>query len=341
MRCPRCGSEEDGRYCRRCGADLSDPFIQWDYGSPSSSPYSAEKSQHNYLLMAGIVIIVLTIIISLLFGIYHFKYSIPTGEGLNNKEYVDSLSGEGTDIARDPDKEYIADIGKVLEDPDSFTGKYVILSGQISVIDKAEASEIYQVYIDPETDFHSVIVEVPKDILFDSIEEDDFVNIEAKIEGPYTGKTVAGIETTWAYLIADEIKETTYIGALSKPSTTWKFQDNIVEQNGITISVDKVEFAEDETRIFITATNNFSKKYSLWNYSANLFQDGREIERNYENFLAPYPEPASRIPPRGSVSGILCFQNTKPTQLTFSIEGISDDPDVDFTPFVFELSQPE
>ena len=48
-----------------------------------------------------------------------------------------------------------------------------------------------------------------------------------------------------------------------------------IEQHGLLVDITKVEFAKDETRIYITVTNNSSDNMSLWISSAKVGQKRR------------------------------------------------------------------
>ena len=167
-----------------------------------------------------------------------------------------------TSSAPEQEKE-VVDISSVTSDPDACKGKYVTFYGIVSQADESDDQYFYQVYTD--TDYNnSVLVYAPKDLVSDTISNDDFINVIAKVDGAYSGQTVMGVDTTWAKLTAENIEKSSYIDTFGKAHTAWDFQDQVIEQQGINVAVTKVEFADNETRIYVTATNNSEDTVNLW-----------------------------------------------------------------------------
>ena len=149
------------------------------------------------------------------------------------------------------EKEYVDDINAVVTNPDSYKGKYIKFCGIVSSVESDEDAYGLQVYVDLDYN-NSVLLEVPKEIMTETPNTDDFLNIDAKIDGSYDGQTVMGVDSTWARLTAESVEKTTYIDSFGKADTTWEFTDKAIDQNGVTVDVTKVEFAKDETRLYVT-----------------------------------------------------------------------------------------
>lgn len=240
-----------------------------------------------------------------------------------------------TSSAPEQEKE-VVDISSVTSDPDACKGKYVTFYGIVSQTDESDDQYFYQVYTD--TDYNnSVLVYAPKDLVSDTISNDDFINVIAKVDGAYSGQTVMGVDTTWAKLTAENIEKSSYTDTFGKAHTAWDFQDQVIEQQGINVAVTKVEFADNETRIYVTATNNSEDTVNLWSSSAKIIQNGQQYEQTYGNYLADYPELSSDILPGASSSGILCFDALEASEFQFYLEGSSDNWEIDLEPFTFTL----
>lgn len=240
-----------------------------------------------------------------------------------------------TSSAPEQEKE-VVDISSVTSDPDACKGKYVTFYGIVSQTDESDGQYFYQVYTD--TDYNnSVLVYAPKDLVSDTISNDDFINVIAKVDGAYSGQTVMGVDTTWAKLTAENIEKSSYTDTFGKAHTAWDFQDQVIEQQGINVAVTKVEFADNETRIYVTATNNSEDTVNLWSSSAKIIQNGQQYEQTYGNYLADYPELSSDILPGASSSGILCFDALEASEFQFYLEGSSDNWEIDLEPFTFTL----
>ena len=63
------------------------------------------------------------------------------------------------------------------------------------------------------------------------------------------------------------------------------------DQNGIVVTVDKVEYAENETRVYVTINNGTDYNFSCGTYSAKLLIDGKQIDQdNMSQTLYNSPE---------------------------------------------------
>ena len=249
----------------------------------------------------------------------------------------DSANNAATNTSSEPEQEKeVVDISSVTSDPDACKGKYVTFYGIVSQTDESDDQYFYQVYTD--TDYNnSVLVYVPKDLVSDTISNDDFINVIAKVDGAYSGQTVMGVDTTWAKLTAESIEKSSYIDTFGKAHTAWDFQDQVIDQQGINVAVTKVEFADDETRIYVTVTNNSNDTVNIWSSSSKIVQNGQQYEQTYGNYLADYPELSSDILPGASSSGILCFDALEASEFQFYLEGSSDNWDIELEPFTFTL----
>lgn len=253
------------------------------------------------------------------------------------------MSGSGTtvseDIAPKNDREYVDNINTVVSDPDSYAGKYIKFYGIVSqTCDEDDDYYVYQVYTD--TDYNnSILLKVSKDVSAKEFKEDSFISVDAKVTGSYSGQTVMGVDTSWAYMIAADAKESTYIDSFGKADTTWKFDDQTIEQHGITVEVTKVEFAENETRFYVDVTNNSNDNVSIYSSSAKVVQNKKQYEESYSAYSDDYPQLSDDLTPGASSSGIITFDKMKPAKLQLILEGYSDNYDIDLSDFKFDLEQ--
>lgn len=218
----------------------------------------------------------------------------------------DTSSGEATQDETEP--EYVDNIKAVASDPDAYAGKYIKFSGKASVTDETDESYGLQVYVDPDYN-DSVLVEVSKDLVSDPISSDDYLSIDAKIEGAFEGQTVMGVDSTWARLTAVSVEKSTYMDTFVP--TVKEISPNVsVDQNGFVVTVDKVEYADTETRIYLTVTNNTGYNTSYGVYSIRLIQDGQQIEQDQSSssaYMGDYPQLSYDVSAGASTSGVLVF----------------------------------
>ena len=236
--------------------------------------------------------------------------------------------------------EYVDNINAVVSDPDSYAGKYIKFSGLVSVSDESDDAYGLQVYLDTNYN-NSVLVEVPKDLISEPISSDEYVTVDALINGTYEGQTVMGADATWAYLTAIGIEKTTYMDAFA-PAIK-ELEPNIsAEQNGISVTVDKIEYAESETRVYLTVANNSGYNANYGVYSIRLIQDGQQIEQDQSSssaYMGDYPELSYDITSGASTSGILVFpviDQTKDFQIIVP-DVYSDNYELEFTDFALDI----
>ena len=243
-----------------------------------------------------------------------------------------------TESTKKEEKEYVDNIDAVATKPEDYKGKYIKFYGIVSTVEDDDDFYGCQVYVDLDYN-NSVLLEIPKDVMNEAPKSDDFLSIDAKVEDSRNGQTIMGVDSTWAYLKADSVEKTTYLDSFGKAETTWDFTDKSIDQNGVKVDVTKVEFAKDETRFYVTVTNNSSDTMNLWTSSAKVIQNGQQKDQSYGNYWGDYPEVSSDIIPGASSSGILVFDAMDPSDLQLYIEGSSDDWQLDFQPFTFDLAQ--
>ena len=329
MNCPKCGApNRDGqKFCGNCGAQMQQqqPNNETSFSYTGNAPIRKKKKGRGCLI--AILIVVALFVLLVIAGI-----AISSGDSKK------SSSSNKTKATKPEEKEYVDNIDSVATNPDDYKGKYIKFYGIVSSVEDADDFYGCQVFVDLDYN-NSVLLEIPKDIMPEAPTSEDFLSIDAKIEDSRDGQTIMGVDSTWAYLKADSVEKTTYINSFGKADTTWEFADQTIDQSGIKIDVTKVEFAKEETRFYVTVTNNSSDTVNLWTSSAKVIQNGQQKDQTYGNYYENYPEVSSDIIPGVSSSGIMVFDAIDPSALQLYIEGASYNWDIELSPFVFDLAQ--
>lgn len=264
--------------------------------------------------------------IAIIFGLF------ASVTGSNNSKKTDDTSQTSTS-----EKEYVTDsVDVVSSDPNHYKGKYITFNGcNINEVQEDSDAVYYQIYTSLDNT-NSVIVEVPKSVSSEKITS-DYVTVDGKIKGNKHGKTIVGVSKNWAYVIADSITPTDYISTFGKADTTWTYSDKIISQHDIDVQVTQVDFNSTETRVYVTVTNNSSNKFNIYDYSAKVVQNGQQYDVTY-NYNADYAKLSSDILSGASTSGIIIFPPLSASDMQLQIEGSSDDWNIDFEPFTFDLT---
>ena len=239
--------------------------------------------------------------------------------------------------------EYIADtdIANMFSDPESYKGKYVKLSGKIfNGPDTAEDYVAYQAWHDVQnSDMDFVFgMESPEE----EFSTDDYVVVDGQIVGTFEGTNAFGGTIECPQINAVSVEKQSYMDAVVPTIKEITPENAISEQNGISLKVDKIEFAETETRVYMTETNASSAKFNMWVYSIKITQNGQQIEQDstsMSSYEGDYAQLSTEILPNASSSGILVFP-AMDSSASFQIyaEGSSDDYMIDFAPFTIDIS---
>lgn len=227
-------------------------------------------------------------------------------------------------------------LDKLFENPKSFKGKEVTLGGYIWENKKISSTET-ELGLEVEVSDESKMAVVSyKEGPLESIEYDNIVKVTGKVTGTKEIKNMLGIKIEVPVIEASKVEISDYMNAVAPVYKTVEVNDT-AEQYGITVKLDKVEFAESETRFFVTLTNNSSDPVDF--YRDNLVVQNKRLHREmYMSYKAEYPEFDESIEPGASSSGILVFSRLEAENLKLYIQGNSDNYDIELEPFKFDIT---
>lgn len=251
-------------------------------------------------------------------------------------------NGNSSEKSSEPEKkEYIEDseIVDMFANPADYKGKYVKLTGKIFNKPENDGENIaYQAWHD--------ISAADKDFLFylkddDSFSMDDYVEVDGKITGTFKGENAFGTELTCPEIEAISVEKLSYIDAVVPTINEITPENAVSEQNGISLKVDKVEFAEKETRVYITETNSSSDNCSINVYDIKILQNGQQINQDSSSMSAyegDYAELPYDLLAGASASGVLVFPAMDSSaSFQVHIEAYSDNWEIEFSPFVIDV----
>lgn len=109
-------------------------------------------------------------------------------------------------------------------------------------------------------------------------------------------------------------------------------------QNGVDISVNKIEFANNETRVYYTVTNNSGSNYCFYYFNMKLIQNGKQYEPE-SNWEVDYPEVSGDVLNGVTAEGIASFPKIDQSNFDIHFEsGYSSNYELDFTEFTFSVT---
>lgn len=226
------------------------------------------------------------------------------------------------------------EIENVYASPDDYKGKYITLTGKIHTEPVVEDGILYfQIYADP--------VNLSKDTVIkylgtESFTEGEYVKIDGKILGEREYENVLGGEIERMLIETENITKSNYIECCS-PTIKEIKADKTVEQHGYSVTVDKIEFAENETRVYLTVENNGSSNFSVYAFNMKMVQDKKQYEYVYDP-KSDYEELQTDLLPDTVTSGIVVFPAMNPEKsLKLICEPSCYDWEVELENYIFEF----
>ena len=252
--------------------------------------------------------------------------------------------GSSNEGSTSEEKVYLEDsqIQQLFTDPEQFKGKYAKLSGVLLANPEADSdgSMALQIFYDTQNYDQNFIVYT--DNADASLKSGDYVKVDGKVRGKFTGQNAMGAEISIPAIENAAVTKSTYMDVVAP--TTAALEPNVsAEQHGITASVDKVEYSDLETRVYMTVKNDSSDNVSLDVYGIKLIMDGQQIaqdDNSVSSFNGNYAELNYDIAAGASSSGILVFpsiEQKKDFQVVLS-NVISDNYELDFDTYTLNIS---
>ena len=235
------------------------------------------------------------------------------------------------------EKVYLEDseIDAALSDGDSYKGKYINIVGKVFSIDKDGDAVAMQAWYDVEDAEQQFIVYASKEIAAD-VKEDSFIRVDGKITGTFTGENYFGGEIT-ALMIEAESLEIGGYDDLYAPAESTKEIGETKDQYGVSVTLDRIEYAKGEARVYLTVKNESGYAASIYTYDAKAIQDGKQFEHE-DNYEAGYDGDIGEVLDGASKDGILRFKGLDPEKpVKIQIEAYSDNWDIEMEDYVFEV----
>ncbi len=224
----------------------------------------------------------------------------------------------------------------LMSNPKKYKGSNVEFSGKVFATPERDEKGTYlQVFADPINMDNNIIVGIMNPDL--DVSEDSYVKVVGVVKDQMKGTNAFGAEISAPVIEASEVEVIDYITAVSPTQKTIELNENI-EQKGFEVTVEKLELADNETRVYIKVKNNTEDNVSIWEHTAKLIQGSKQYESEY-NYDADYPELQSDLSPGVETQAILSFKalDDNAESAKFIIEGSSDNYDIEIEPFSFEF----
>jgi len=189
-------------------------------------------------------------------------------------------------------------------------GSPVILVGKVGQVMVRTGTET-QIAID--TSFEEITfgqrtaVAIGKDI---NVKEGNWVKVEGRLDSYWTTKSIIGAELRIPIVVADTISIISRSQVI--PPIVTVNVGKTVTQGGLAITLDRVEIAVSETRVYIKASNGSTSKASLYSYEAILVQGQNQIKRKQLFGEADIKEPDTTLVSGTVTDGVIMFEPLDP-----------------------------
>lgn len=227
------------------------------------------------------------------------------------------------------------EIRQMYSNPEKYKQRLVELSGKVfGNIEYAELGVYFQIYADPvNSDRNTLVCCADKNI---SIKEGDYVKFKGAVKGAQEGETMIGAKITLPLILTAGVEMLSYQDAVAPTINTITLENGTQSQLGYAVTVQKIELAETETRVYVKVENNGSDKFNLYSFNSKLVQNGKQFEEQ-RNVSADYPSVQTDLVVGVSTEGIICFPSIENTNFQLIFEGRSENYSEDFEPYTFDI----
>lgn len=230
-----------------------------------------------------------------------------------------------------------AEFDQMLSAPANFKGRAVDFYAQVFAEPEKDTDGTYlQAYADPENYEKNVIIGVNDPSLV--IKSDDYIHVKGTIKDEFKGENMMGGSVSAPAIMASSVEIVDYVTAASPTMKTIEV-DETQDQNGYKITLERVDFAKAETRVYVSIENGTKANASFYTFNTKIVQGSKQFEQT-TNYNANYEEPQSDLLPGVKTEGIIGFGPIDPSagDLRVIAEGSTDDYDLEFKPFEFAIS---
>ena len=222
-----------------------------------------------------------------------------------------------------------SEIAELYTDADSFAGRTYEFTGQVLKVEKDGEDLYLQVYQDIKNYEHNTVVKyLGADSSFN---EDDYVRVSGTIDGSFSGENAFGGEVDAPLMTADKVEKIEATEAFPAEKTVEVGET--VEKGDYKVTLSKVDYTNDETRIYLKVENNSSSVFDNYPDQGVIVQDGKQHETEWSDY---YPEPSNELKPGASSESVIVFKGIEQSDFTYSFTGYNDD-DYDELEFSFDV----
>lgn len=301
------------QHCKTCGQEIAKGVKKCP---------NCGKDQRNFFMRHKIITIILAIVV--IFIIANLGNS---GDSQASKTSASSHSKKATKTVQK------ADMEKLYTNADQFKNYKVDLYVKVFDVEQDEDGTYLQGYNNPEKLSKNTLI-MSDDSNLD-IKDDDIIHVVGTVKDKYDGENALGGSVSAPRIIADSIEKSDYATAFAQAQKTINV-DKTQNQHGFALTLQKVELAEKETRLYVKIENKSKDEINFYDFNAKITADNKQIEPKSD--LSEYPKIQSEILPGVKTEGIIVFPKIESKTAKVILEGSSENYDITINPFTFEVN---
>ena len=239
-----------------------------------------------------------------------------------------------TQESKPPVRIQLTEISNAYTRPDDYKGRPIGITGKaITDVQDFDGIQGFEMLEDVENGSNLTLVVTDKDIA-----KGDFVSVEG-----VCGGLVEVEKSTGGYSRAMKIVDATVVKSSAEevvsPTRSTLCVNESIEHSGVRITLEKIEFSKEETRVYLAVTNKGSYPYNLWTFDCLAKQNTKTFSTLDNPAYKDLNDLSEQIPCGGSASGFIVFSNMESaTDTKIVIKGDLDKSYNKIDDFVFDIN---
>ncbi|MCY8748124.1 DUF4352 domain-containing protein [Bacillus spizizenii] len=301
------------QHCKTCGQEIAKGVKKCP---------NCGKDQRNFFMRHKIITFILAIVVIII--IANIGNS---GDSQASTATTSSASKKSTKTVQK------ADMEKLYTNANQFKNYKVDLYVKVFDVEQDDDGTYLQGYNNPEKlSKNTLIMSDDSDL---DIKDDDIIHVVGTVKDKYDGENALGGSVSAPRIIADSIEKSDYATAFAPAKKTINV-DKTQNQHGFALTLQKVELAEKETRLYVKIENKSQDEISFYDFNAKIIADNNQLERKDD--LSSYPKIQSEILPGVNTEGVIVFPKIESKTAKIILEGSSENYDITINPFTFEVN---
>lgn len=220
-------------------------------------------------------------------------------------------------------------------DANAYKGSPVTLLGRIFLDPERTAEQVaFQMYADPANSGQNTGVGgLPPDT---AVKKNDYVKVVGEIFDLYEGTNAFGAKIRIPRIRATSVTKATRAEVIA-PTVTAVAVDAPIRQHAITITLQKVEFAKTETRLFVRIENAGPAKANVYTFNLAIVQGAKQLKTK-SVYDSGYPDLPSGMLAGVSAETVLLFDPLDVAPFRFVWEASSDNYSQRFQPYTWTVT---